>query len=697
MEPLHALRRDIRAHGWDAAVAAGMVATAVLVLVTRIDVEDADVHRFHSDTWWGWMATIVVCASLVGRRRWPLRTCAVALVLTLPLELAHHRDTVVFFADVLAVYSVAAYRPLRAALRVVPMIAALYAVTALAGAMVITSAPLVGPLFLVTAFAVGCLLRLGREHQDRDVRAAVERAAELVVSADLQAADERLRMAQELHDVVAHSLSVIAVQAGIGAHLVDRRPVEAARALDAIRTTSHTAAGEISRLVDILRDGGAAEPALAAPAMAAPTIGGVIELVEQIRAAGVPVTLTTHGSLDTVPAGVSLAAYRIVQEALTNVVRHAGRAHATVTVHVGDEQVELRVDDDGHGDRARDQAAPGGRGPDPGHGLSGMRERAELYDGTMRSGPRPGGGFRVDATLRYGAVPTRRDEPVAALAATSPSAGSISRGLHLPPLLWDGALAAAMVALATIEVVTAGPTTVPYRPADLWSWSLRILCCLTLVARRRYPATSLAAAWALALPLGIGDYKVGVVVFVLWLGVYTAASRASTRRLGGALLATYAGLAAIAWSELPDLTTSGAVWLGVLFTATVVAGYTVRRDRERRTLERTHREDAADVHARRALLVIATERLRIADELSAIIRRSIDAITQEAGSGSQMAELDPTAARRTLEAISSISREALNDVRRLLERLRTESELPAYAPIPSTAVGPDAVPAGARR
>jgi signal transduction histidine kinase len=197
--------------------------------------------------------------------------------------------------------------------------------------------------------------------------------------------------------------------------------------------------------------------------------------------------------------------------------------------------------------------------------------------------------------------------------------------------------------------------------------------------------------------LTIADYKVGVVVFVLWIGVYTMASRTTTRRLGGALLGTYAGIAVIAWSRPPDLTTPGAVWIAVLFTATAVAGHAVRQDRERRTLDRANREDAAEGHARRALLVIATERLRIADELSTIIRRSIHTISQEAGSGSQMVDLDPVAARNTLETISTISREALNDLRRLLKRMRTESDAVVYAPIPSNLDAVDAVTVGGPR
>jgi signal transduction histidine kinase len=685
MQPLHVLWRDVRAHVRDYVVAASMVAIALVALVTRIDVQDADVHRFHQDTWWSWAVTIAVCATLVGRRRWPLRSLAVGLVLMLPLELARHRDSIAFFALVIALYSVATYLPLRSALRGVAMIAALYAALHVGGATVIIAAPLTGPVFFAIAFAFGRMLRLGHTRQERQVEAAIERAAAVAETADLRAADERLRLAQELHDVVAHSLSVIAVQAGIGVHLIDRQPAQAAQALDAIRTTSHTAAGELTRLVDILRDGGSPDGA------SAPTLADVTVLIEQLRTAGVSLTFTTDGDLDTVPAGVSLAAYRIVQEALTNVVRHAGRAQVTVTVRVSDDHIDLCVDDDGRGvTRALD---PGSR--DAGHGLIGMGERARMYGGDVRSGPRPGGGFRVRATLRHAANPTASEPATNSdLDSTIADIATPNRR-RLPPWMWDVMLAILIAGVVALEIVAAGPTVGPrYSPMHFWGWLLRLGCCVPLAVRRRYPTMSFAVIWVLSMALKIGGYQVGFVVFALALGLFTVGSYATPRRLGAAAIAIYAEMALTAASTPPELSAAAAVWICILFTAVAVAGAVVRRDRERRTADLAEREDAVVARSRHALLVITTERLRIADELSTIITRSIDTIAQQAGAGSQMVDIDPIAAGKALEVISAISRDALNDLRRLLKRMRTGNEPAIYTPITPAA---DSVTAGGAR
>ena len=683
MKPLHVLGRDVRAHVWDYLVAAAMVVVAIVALITRIDVNDADAHLFHRYTWWSWALTIAVCAVLVGRRRWPLQTFAIGLALAMSLEFTRRADNVSFFAVLVAFYAVAAHLPLRSAVRGAAMLAAVYAVLGVGGTTIIRAAPQIGLIFFATAFALGRMLQLSRARQEREVEAAIQRTAAAVETADQQAVDERLRMAQELHDVVAHSLSVIAVQAGIGVHLIDRQPAEAARALDAIRSTSSTAAGELSRLVEILRVGGSTD------GTPAPALHDLTVVVEQIRSAGVPITYTVVGDLDTVPAGVSLAAYRIVQEALTNVVRHAGRAVATVTVQVADDHVDLCVEDDGRGATTTLDTETGTGG----HGLIGMSERAQMYGGEVRSGPRPGGGFRVRATLRYFATAMANQ---ASTDPTSASTGgpSAARGRWRPaPWMWDVAVAGLMAVLATVELVASGPTRLAplYGPAHVWPWVLRLGCCLALAARRRYPILSFAAILILTSSLKIGGYQNGVMFFAVLIGLYSVASYTTTRWLVSAVIVSYAQAALIANSKPSELTASGAVWACTFVTAAAIAGYVSRRDRHRRTLDLAERENAVDARSRHALLAITTERLRIADELSTIITRSIHTIADEAGTGSQLVEIDPIAARKTLEAISVISRAALNDLRRLLKRIRTESEPAMYAPIASTA---DSVSAG---
>lgn len=220
-----------------------------------------------------------------------------------------------------------------------------------------------------------------------------ERAALLERERDEEAkravADERLRIAQELHDVVAHSMGVIAVQAGVGAHVIDEDPGEAKLALTAIADTSRTTLGEIRRLLGVLRgdQSAAYQPA--------PGLTDLDRLVADLGAVGLPVDLTVAGAPDGVPPGVDLTAYRIVQEALTNVLKHAGPdVHARVVVGYEAGAVHLEVVDDGRGVNGTSSA--------DGHGILGMRERVGVYGGTLSVGPRTGGGFGVEARLPYG-------------------------------------------------------------------------------------------------------------------------------------------------------------------------------------------------------------------------------------------------------------------------------------------------------
>ncbi len=222
--------------------------------------------------------------------------------------------------------------------------------------------------------------------QELEARAAVlerERDEE----AKRAVADERLRIAQELHDVVAHSMGVIAVQAGVGAHVIDQDPAEAKRSLEAIATTSRSTLTEIRRLLGVLRDDGAAEY------QPAPGLADVDRLVSDLGDAGLPVSVRVEGSSDDVPPGVDLTAYRIVQEALTNVLKHAGPARAAVTVTYDPDAVRLRITDDGRG--------VNGTPTEGGHGLVGMRERVGVYGGSLSVGPQTGGGFSVVADLPY--------------------------------------------------------------------------------------------------------------------------------------------------------------------------------------------------------------------------------------------------------------------------------------------------------
>jgi signal transduction histidine kinase len=201
-------------------------------------------------------------------------------------------------------------------------------------------------------------------------------------------ADERARIARELHDVVAHHVSVMVVQAAAARRIATTDPAAAQAALIAVEGSGRTALAEMRRMLEVLRaDDGPLAPQ--------PGLAGLGTLLADVRAAGLPVELTIEGQPAELPPGVDLAAYRIVQEALTNVVKHAGRASARVRLGYAPSSIAIEVTDDGRGAAAEP-------GPDgAGHGLLGMRERVALYGGALETGPRPAGGFRVYATLSF--------------------------------------------------------------------------------------------------------------------------------------------------------------------------------------------------------------------------------------------------------------------------------------------------------
>lgn len=198
-------------------------------------------------------------------------------------------------------------------------------------------------------------------------------------------AEERSRIARELHDVIAHSVSVMVVQAQASQRLLDGEQGEARQALGSIETTGRQALTEMRRLLGILRRTDA-ELALAPQ----PGLGSLDALIGQFRESGLPVDLRVEGEPRSLPPGVDLSAYRIVQEALTNALKHAGPARADVVVRYSDDGVELEIADDGPGT---------GKGGGSGHGLVGMRERVALYGGTLESGKQDGGGYFVRARL----------------------------------------------------------------------------------------------------------------------------------------------------------------------------------------------------------------------------------------------------------------------------------------------------------
>ncbi|WP_418958383.1 sensor histidine kinase [Streptomyces tritici] len=245
------------------------------------------------------------------------------------------------------------------------------------------------------AWVLGDSIRTRRAYfaqlEERASRLEKEREAQAKVAV----AAERARIARELHDVVAHNVSVMVVQADGAAYVLDSSPDQARQALETIAGTGRQALAEMRRLLGVLRTGEHQEAGEYVPQ---PDVQQIEELVEQVRQAGLTVDFKIEGSPRPLPSGVELTAYRIVQEALTNTRKHGGpEAGASVRLVYFDDGLGLLVEDDGRG--APQEMYEDGGADGRGHGLIGMRERVGMVGGTLDAGPRPGGGFRISALL----------------------------------------------------------------------------------------------------------------------------------------------------------------------------------------------------------------------------------------------------------------------------------------------------------
>jgi signal transduction histidine kinase len=349
----------------------------------------------------GWLAASVGAVALavpvVRRRRAPLTSLGVLLATLGVMAVSAPSSTVMALPPiVLVLYTVATETRLSTA--VVALIVTCVAVLATAlrhlqhpGGILVAL-----PVFGV-AWAIGATFGLHRRHlrvqlelQDRLRRAHVRRA-------ELELVDQRIRIARELHDVVAHGMSVITVQAGF-AGLVADDPHVVRSALGSIETTGRQTLGEMRTLLEVLRDGTELDGPMLSPA---PGMDDLDALIERVREAGIDVVLTRSGPTGVLPPLVELNAYRIVQEALTNVVKHAGAVRTTVQVGCADGELVIVVRDDG----SPTTSAP----VEPGHGIIGMRERARILGGTLRAEPLPGRGYEVVGRLPVpDLLPTQR-------------------------------------------------------------------------------------------------------------------------------------------------------------------------------------------------------------------------------------------------------------------------------------------------
>lgn len=408
MSTFQRARRRLRAHPFalDAALAAG-------VLVCIVAGSLVEPHRPDGVTWalrtpdaLSLVLMVLGAAALVLRRRAPLAVLAFTGGVSLVESVTGDPRVPVAMCVVVALYTVASTTDRPTTWRV-----GLLTMTVLTGAAMIA-----GPLPWYAQENLGILAWTGigatagdavrsrrafvqaiRERAERAERTREEEARRRV-------AEERLRIARDLHDVVAHHIALVNVQAGVAAHVMDKRPDQAKEALAHVREASRSALGELRATVGLLRQSGDPE----APTEPAPGLDRLDDLAGTFRNAGLQVLVAREDQrpdhAPALPAAVDLAAYRVVQEALTNVQKHAGaEAKAEVSVVRVGPHLEITVLDDGTGTR-RHEAPDGtgtgtGNGNGGGHGLLGMRERVTALRGTLTTGPRYGGGFRVHAIL----------------------------------------------------------------------------------------------------------------------------------------------------------------------------------------------------------------------------------------------------------------------------------------------------------
>ncbi len=368
----------------DLALAAGLVVIAVVEVIAnaRIDPKPASL-----------LIEIVMAAALAWRRTAPLTaSVVVALCSAADAAIGVSPDVPIIpmVSAVALCYALVSFAPLRTAI--------LGNVVLLAGvlAQIVIAHQSLGNFgfaftFMMVFWAIGRLVRI-RTAQAVRAQLEIERLQQEAAERERQiAADERARIAHEMHDVIAHSVSVMVVQAGGIQQVIRKDPGAAEAALDQVQAVGRQAITDLGRLLGVLREDGA-EVGLAPQ----PRLADLPVLVDQARAAGLHVDLTTTGATSTMPPGVELAVYRIVQEALTNARKHAG-AQATVRVRLdyGADEIAIDVCDDGTGSGAITAMGTG-------HGLVGMRERISTYGGSLVTGREATGGFRVRARIPVG-------------------------------------------------------------------------------------------------------------------------------------------------------------------------------------------------------------------------------------------------------------------------------------------------------
>jgi signal transduction histidine kinase len=366
----------------------------------------------------GYVLLVVSGLAVAFRRRWPVPVFVITALASLVYYGLDFPDGPGWLALFVALYTLAAYGDGRRSLVIAGVGTGVLAAGWLFAARGIEPHAAIGWVFFRIGASVGSVA-LGESVRSRRVIAAeAQERAELAErtreeEARARADAERLRIAREVHDTVAHAIAIINVQSGVTAHVLDKRPEQAREALEAIEQTSARALREMRAILGVLRDDGDGRTPQ-------PGLGQIDELTAKARDAGLDVTLEATSPATPLPSAVGSAAYRILQESITNVIRHAGPTRVTVALNPGTDALEIRVTDEGRRAAPGDDAAgpprpallPAGNGAggpaEPGRGILGMRERCQLLGGELDAKPTASGGFEVTARLPLAPTGPRR-------------------------------------------------------------------------------------------------------------------------------------------------------------------------------------------------------------------------------------------------------------------------------------------------
>ena len=386
--------RGVNPHAVDAVLALGFTAAALLTVAERVGGNDAYRH----DDIYGIVLLLLQTLPIAVRSVAPLGALAVSVVaISLHVALGYEGVPAGTFSALVILYSAASLTDIRqgAIAGLITFAGITVYFTTDRGNLGLAQAVSVYATYAV-AWGLGTYARSRREYTNvvEERASLMEREHEMLAREAV--ADERARIARELHDIVGHALNLIVIQSGGAQRVFESKPQLARDSLASIESTGRHALTDMERMLGMLR--GTETPGEELSPQ--PGLDDVVRLATRVSDAGLPVHVSVEGTPVALPPSVNLTAYRIIQEALTNALKHAGPAHASVTIRYAPDNLHLTITDDGRGDAGQAAGDDGG-----GRGLIGMKERVAVFGGELSVGPRPEGGFRVHASLPLGGGP----------------------------------------------------------------------------------------------------------------------------------------------------------------------------------------------------------------------------------------------------------------------------------------------------